>query len=108
MVGGTEAAFARAQPVLAAMGKAVIHAGGAGNGQAAKICNNMMLGIQMISVCEAMALAPRLGLAPERLFEISRRVLGPVLVADQLLPGAWAGAGRRRPTATTSRASRRR
>ena len=54
------------------MGKAVIHAGGAGNGQAAKICNNMMLGIQMISVCEAMVLAQRLGLAPERLFEISR------------------------------------
>ena len=65
----------------------------AGNGQAAKICNNMMLGIQMISVCEAMALARRLGLAPEQLFEISRRVLGPVLVADQLLPGAGAGAG---------------
>ena len=61
MVGGPEAAFARAQPVLAQMGKAVIHAGGAGNGQAAKICNNMMLGIQMISVCEAMALARRLG-----------------------------------------------
>ena len=72
MVGGPEPAFARARPLLAAMGKAVIHAGGAGNGQAAKICNNMMLGIQMISVCEAMELARRLGLAPERLFEISR------------------------------------
>ena len=72
MVGGPDSAFARAQPVLAQMGKAVIHAGGAGNGQAAKICNNMMLGIQMLSVCEAMALARRLGLQPERLFEISR------------------------------------
>ena len=72
MVGGPERAFARAEPMLAAMGKAVIHAGAAGNGQAAKICNNMMLGIQMISVCEAMALARRLGLATERLFEISR------------------------------------
>ena len=72
MVGGPEPAFDRARPLLAAMGKAVIHAGGAGNGQAAKICNNMMLGIQMISVCEGMNLARRLGLAPERLFEISR------------------------------------
>ena len=72
MVGGSEPAFERAQPLLAAMGKAVIHAGGPGNGQAAKICNNMMLGIQMIAVCEAMALAARLGLAAERLFEISR------------------------------------
>jgi 3-hydroxyisobutyrate dehydrogenase len=71
MVGGPEAAFVRAQPFLAQMGKAVIHAGGAGNGQAAKICNNMMLGIQMLSVCEAMVLAQRLGLAPERLFEVS-------------------------------------
>jgi 3-hydroxyisobutyrate dehydrogenase len=72
MVGGPATAFERAQPLLAQMGKAVIHAGGAGNGQAAKICNNMMLGIQMISVCEAMALARRLGLPYERLFEISR------------------------------------
>jgi 3-hydroxyisobutyrate dehydrogenase len=76
MVGGAEEAFARAQPVLAQMGKAVIHAGAAGNGQAAKICNNMMLGIQMISVCEAMVLAQKLGLAPEKLFEISARSSG--------------------------------
>ena len=72
MVGGPDAAFERSRPFLAQMGKAVIHAGGAGNGQAAKICNNMMLGIQMISVCEAMALARRLGLPHERLHEISR------------------------------------
>jgi 3-hydroxyisobutyrate dehydrogenase len=72
MVGGSEAAFGRAEEVLTRMGKAVIHAGGPGNGQAAKICNNMMLGIQMISVCEAMSLARRLGLATDRLFEISR------------------------------------
>lgn len=76
MVGGKEDAFARAQPILAAMGKAVIHAGPPGNGQAAKICNNMMLGIQMISVCEAMALGRRLGLAPEKLFEISSKASG--------------------------------
>lgn len=72
MVGGTEAAFRQAEPFLAAMGKTVIHAGGAGNGQAAKICNNMMLGIQMLSVCEGLALAQRLGLSPQRLFEISK------------------------------------
>jgi 3-hydroxyisobutyrate dehydrogenase len=62
--------------VLAQMGKAVIHAGPSGNGQAAKICNNMMLGIQMISVCEAMALARKLGLAPEKLYDISARASG--------------------------------
>ncbi|MFL5333072.1 MAG: 3-hydroxyisobutyrate dehydrogenase [Geminicoccaceae bacterium] len=71
MVGGSAPDFERAKPVLADMGKAAIHAGGPGTGQAAKICNNMMLGIQMISVCEAMALARRLGLAVERLHEIS-------------------------------------
>ncbi len=76
MVGGPAEAFARAEPLLACMGKAVIHAGPAGNGQAAKICNNMMLGVQMISVAEAMVLAARLGLAHERLFEISARSSG--------------------------------
>jgi 3-hydroxyisobutyrate dehydrogenase len=76
MVGGPNEAFARAEPVLRAMGKAVVHAGAAGAGQAAKICNNMMLGIQMISVCEAMVLARRLGLAPEKLFEIAAKASG--------------------------------
>jgi 3-hydroxyisobutyrate dehydrogenase len=76
MVGGEPEAFARAQPILAQMGKAVVHAGKAGTGQAAKICNNMMLGIQMISVCEAFALARRLGLAAEKLFEISSKSSG--------------------------------
>ncbi len=76
MVGGEAEAFARAEPVLGKMGKAVIHAGAAGTGQAAKICNNMMLGIQMISVCEAFLLAERLGLAADKLFEISSRSSG--------------------------------
>jgi 3-hydroxyisobutyrate dehydrogenase len=58
------------------MGRNIVHAGGAGNGQAAKICNNMMLGIQMISVCEAMTLAGRLGLAHDKLFEISSKASG--------------------------------
>lgn len=76
MVGGTAEAFARGKPILEAMGKAVIHAGPAGTGQAAKICNNLMLGIQMISVCEAMALAERLGLSQQTLFEIASQSSG--------------------------------
>jgi 3-hydroxyisobutyrate dehydrogenase len=76
MVGGSEGAFARAEPILKAMGKAIIHAGPAGNGQAAKICNNMMLGIQMISVAEGFALAEKLGLAAAKLFEISGKASG--------------------------------
>lgn len=71
MVGGTPESFARAEPILAAMGKAVIHAGDAGNGQAAKICNNMLLGIHMIGTCEAFALAQKLGLDPQTFYDIS-------------------------------------
>jgi 3-hydroxyisobutyrate dehydrogenase len=76
MVGGAADAFARARPVLDAMGKNIIHAGGAGNGQAAKICNNMMLGIQMISVAEAFNLAASLGLEAQTLFDISSKASG--------------------------------
>jgi 3-hydroxyisobutyrate dehydrogenase len=71
MVGGSSEAFARAEPILAAMGKAVIHAGDAGNGQAAKICNNMLLGIHMIGTCEAFAMAQKLGLDPQTFYDIS-------------------------------------
>ncbi len=71
MVGGTDDAFARAEPVLSAMGKAVIHAGGAGAGQAAKICNNMLLGIHMIGTCEAFTMAQKLGLDPQTFYDIS-------------------------------------
>lgn len=71
MVGGTDPAFARARPILSAMGKAVIHAGAAGNGQAAKICNNMLLGATMIATCEAFAMARRLGLDPQTFYDIS-------------------------------------
>ena len=71
MVGGTPEAFARAQPILAAMGKAVIHAGDAGNGQAAKICNNMLLAIQMIGTCEAFTMAKKLGLDAQTFYDIS-------------------------------------
>jgi len=76
MVGGSEKAFAEARPILEKMGKAVIHAGGPGNGQAAKICNNLMLGISMIGVCEAFALAERLGLPAQTLFDISSKSSG--------------------------------
>ncbi len=71
MVGGSESAFQRAEPILSAMGKAVIHAGDAGNGQAAKICNNMLLGIHMIGTCEAFAMAQKLGLDPQTFYDIS-------------------------------------
>jgi 3-hydroxyisobutyrate dehydrogenase len=76
MVGGTESAFAAGKPILEKMGKAVIHAGAPGNGQAAKICNNLMLGISMIGVCEAFALADRLGLPAQTLFDISSKSSG--------------------------------
>ncbi|HMO68731.1 MAG TPA: 3-hydroxyisobutyrate dehydrogenase, partial [Novosphingobium sp.] len=70
MVGGSDEAFAKAQPILAAMGKAVIHAGALGAGQAAKICNNMALGIHMLGTCEAFAMAGKLGLDPARFYDI--------------------------------------
>jgi 3-hydroxyisobutyrate dehydrogenase len=76
MVGGAASVFARAQPVLAAMGRTIVHAGPAGNGQAAKICNNMLLGISMIAVCEAFSLAERLGLEAQTLFDISAKSSG--------------------------------
>ena len=71
MVGGAEDAFARAQPFLADMGKAVIHAGASGAGQAAKMANNMLLGATMIATCEAFRLAERLGLDAQTFYDIS-------------------------------------
>jgi 3-hydroxyisobutyrate dehydrogenase len=71
MVGGTDEGFARAEPILAKMGKAVIHAGDAGAGQGAKICNNMLLGASMIATCETLALALKLGLDPQKFFDIA-------------------------------------
>jgi 3-hydroxyisobutyrate dehydrogenase len=76
MVGGSETGFARAQPVLEKMGKTIVHAGAAGAGQAAKICNNMILGISMIAVSEGFALAEKLGLDARKLFEISSKSSG--------------------------------
>ena len=71
MVGGSDDGFARAEAVLANMGKAVIHAGNAGAGQAAKICNNMLLGASMVATCESLALALKLGLDPQKFFDIA-------------------------------------
>jgi 3-hydroxyisobutyrate dehydrogenase len=76
MVGGADAAFAKAEPVLSVMGKTVVHAGAAGAGQAAKICNNMILGISMIGVSEAFVLAEKLGLDKQKLFDISSKSSG--------------------------------
>ena len=76
MVGGEAAAFARAEPILAQMGKAVIHAGAAGAGQAAKIANNMLLGATMVATCEAFLLAGKLGLDPATFYAISSKASG--------------------------------
>jgi 3-hydroxyisobutyrate dehydrogenase len=76
MVGGDDAAFERARPLLEAMGKTIVHAGGPGNGQAAKICNNMILGASMIVVSEAFLLAEKLGLEAQKLFDISSKSSG--------------------------------
>ena len=76
MVGGSTQAFTRAQTILDKMGKTIVHAGGAGNGQAAKICNNMILGISMIAVSEAFVLAEKLGLDHQKLFDISSKSSG--------------------------------
>jgi 3-hydroxyisobutyrate dehydrogenase len=76
MVGGSEEAFRRAEPILQAMGKAVIHAGDAGAGQTAKICNNMLLAITMIGTAEAMKMAEKLGLDPQKFYEISSQSSG--------------------------------
>ncbi len=76
MVGCEQGLFATVEAALAPMARAVIHAGGAGAGQAAKICNNMLLGISMLGVCEAFALAEKLDLAPDRFFEIASKSSG--------------------------------
>jgi 3-hydroxyisobutyrate dehydrogenase len=76
MVGGSMQAFTRAQSILEKMGKTIVHAGGPGNGQAAKICNNMILGVSMIAVSEAFVLAEKLGLDHQKLFDISSKSSG--------------------------------
>jgi 3-hydroxyisobutyrate dehydrogenase len=76
MIGGDDGDVAKAQPYLEKMGKTIIHCGGAGNGQAAKICNNMILGISMIGVSEAFVLAEKFGLDAKTLFDVSSKSSG--------------------------------
>ena len=76
MCGGSPAAFDTAKPVLEAMGKRIVHCGGPGAGQAAKICNNMILGATMIATCEAFALGEKLGLTAQALFDVAANSSG--------------------------------
>ena len=106
MVGGTDDGFERARPILEQMGKAVIHAGGSGSGQAAKIVNNMLLGVTMAGTCEAFVLAQKLGPRPASLLRHFEQGERAELVDDLLLPGAGRRAGNARPTAAMTAASR--
>jgi 3-hydroxyisobutyrate dehydrogenase len=107
MVGGSADAFEAARPFLEQMGKAVIHAGGPGAGQAAKICNNMLLGASMVATCETFVMAQKLGLDPQTFFDISSKAsgqcwsmtsycplpgVGPVTPADRDYDGGFAAA----------------
>jgi 3-hydroxyisobutyrate dehydrogenase len=76
MAGGSAEAFARAEPILSLMGRRVVHCGEAGAGQAAKICNNMILGATMVATCEGFALARKLGLNLQTFFDISSKASG--------------------------------
>jgi 3-hydroxyisobutyrate dehydrogenase len=98
MVGCDQAAFAEVEQALAPMAGAVIHAGGPGAGQAAKICNNMLLGISMAGVCEAFALAEKLGLDAQRFFEIAAKSSGQCWSLTTYCP--WPGPV---PTAPSNR-----
>jgi 3-hydroxyisobutyrate dehydrogenase len=98
MVGCDDALFARVEAALEPMAKAVIHAGAPGAGQAAKICNNMLLGISMLGVAEAFALAEKLDLAPERFFEVASQSSGQCWSLTTYCP--WPGPV---PTAPSNR-----
>ncbi len=104
MVGGEEAAFKGAKSLLEIMGRNIVHAGGGGNGQAAKICNNMILGITMIAVSESFALGQKLGLDPKVLFDISSAASGScwALLNHNPVPGIVETSA---PTETISLAS---
>jgi 3-hydroxyisobutyrate dehydrogenase len=107
MVGGTEAGFERAEEYLRQMGKNVIHCGASGAGQGVKICNNMLLGAEMIATCEAFALAEKLGLDLQKFYDVSSTASGqswsmtsycpvpgggPETPADRDYQGGFAGA----------------
>lgn len=86
MVGGNGVAFTAAQPILAAMGQKIIHTGDAGSGQAAKICNNMILGISMVAISEAFTLAEQLGLSAKKLFEVVSNASGQCWAMTKYVP----------------------
>jgi 3-hydroxyisobutyrate dehydrogenase len=86
MAGGSKPAFDSARPILEAMGKRIVHCGDAGAGQAAKICNNLILGISMIAVSEAFVLAEKLGLSAEALFEVASNSSGRCWSLDTYCP----------------------
>ncbi len=91
MVGCADADYPAVQGALQPMAKAVVHAGAAGAGQAAKICNNMVLGVTMLGVCEAFALAEKLGLQPDKFFEIASQSSGQCWSISNYCP--WPGVG---------------
>lgn len=86
MVGGTESNYHQAAKLLTHLGKTIIHAGDAGSGQAAKLCNNMVLGISMIALSEAFTLAQRLGLSDKKLFEVMHHASGQCWALDRYVP----------------------
>jgi len=86
MVGGDAEAFSAAHPLLSLMGQKIIHTGDAGSGQAAKICNNMILGISMIAVSEAFTLAEELGLSAHKLFEVVNNSSGQCWATSKYVP----------------------
>ena len=92
MVGGSDAAFQRADAVLQPMAKAVIHAGALGSGQVAKMCNNMLLAIHMIGTCEALALAEKAGLSMQKFYEISSKSTGYNWSLNDYTPAPGVGA----------------
>ncbi len=96
MVGCDEAVFTRVEEALKPMARVVIRAGDHGAGQAAKICNNMLLGISMLGTCEAFALAEKLGLAPDRFFEIASKSSGQCWSLTSYAP--WPGVGPQTPS----------
>lgn len=86
MAGGSEDAFERSRPALDAMGRRVVHCGGIGTGQTAKMCNNMILGASMIATCEAFVMAERLGLEARTLHEVVSSSSGYSWVSNAYTP----------------------
>jgi 3-hydroxyisobutyrate dehydrogenase len=91
MAGGSDAAFATVAPLFAVMGQKAVHCGPSGNGQAAKICNNMILGVTMIATCEAFALADKLGLSRQKMFDVVSTSSGYSWVMNAYCPAPGIG-----------------